>query len=65
MSRPVIVIPDSSASALAHDRTRRIASERFLQYAKDEGISELDFEDFEIIEHIADGGYGITYSQLF
>ncbi len=61
MSRPVIVIPDSSATALAHDRTTRIASERFLQYAKDEGISELCFEDFEIIEHIADGGYGDAY----
>ena len=49
---PTIVIPDSQNS------TMRIASPRFLQYAKDEGISELVFEDFEIISHIADGGYG-------
>ena len=39
----------------------KLASETFLKYAKDKCVPELDYNDFEYICHVADGGYGSVF----
>ena len=39
----------------------KLASDLFLKYVKVRNVPELDYNDFEYIGHIADGGYGSVF----
>lgn len=39
----------------------KIATPQFIDYCRIKGIPELDFNDFEVICHLADGGYGSVF----
>ena len=43
------------------EREQKIATPQFIDYCRIKGIPELDFNDFEVICHLADGGYGSVF----
>ena len=48
------------ASTLAGHH-QKIATGEFLQNAAKKGIPELNYDDFELVGHVADGGYGSVW----
>ena len=39
----------------------KLASDLFLKYVKVKNVPELNYHDFEYINHVADGGYGAVF----
>ena len=39
----------------------KMITPQFIQYAQIKGIPELRFQDFEVLSHVADGGYGAVF----